>query len=157
MAASYFLRVSRGAPLASGVMHLKHRAATVVGVSLLVGLLSCDKQIPQRIIGTLSSNNGPSANVALRLYPSFRKCDGKFSESQTDSKGAFQFGTESTRGGVDVVVQEIALCAEQTGTWVPLWSTVIGGGAVQIDLTCKPRGLEEEFCELKARYSESDA
>ena len=131
----------------------------MVGLALLcvATIPACDKRIPQEVTGTLSSDAGPLTDTPVRLYSSFRKCDGKFFEVRTNSNGAFRFNTESTRGGLSVVTQKIALCTERGGTWEPLWSTITGGGATRIVLNCKPPQGEGEFCDIKVTYGKADA
>jgi hypothetical protein len=130
--------------------------ALAIGMSLLLG--ACDKQVQQTITGTLASSTGPTANMHLRLYESFKTCEGTFVEGRTDAQGAFKFRTVSTRGGISVVTQPIALCVEESGRWSPLWSTVTGGGAESMVLTCGPqavgresRSAADEFCDLMVR------
>lgn len=129
----------------------------VAALSFAVVLTGCDKQVPQEITGSISLGSGPMADTKLRLYASEKSCEGEYVESTTDTNGAFRFETESTRGGVGVVTQSIAICAEQSGDWKPLWSIVTGGGAPRIILTCKPTASEdEEFCDITVP-SASDA
>jgi hypothetical protein len=127
----------------------------MAGIVLCCSIAACNKTIPQTVSGVLSSNGGPESNLPLRLHASHKKCEGKFVESKTDSSGVFRFSTHSVRGGLAVVTQQIALCVEKPGAWVPLWSTIIGGGAHSLQLNCKPRLKEDpfvEFCEVKANY-----
>lgn len=122
---------------------------------LLLGVVACDTQVPQVITGTLSLSEGPVANRTIRLYASYPLCQEAFVETRTDASGAFRFQTQSTKGGLSVVTQSIALCIERSGSWTPIWATILGGGAHRIDLTCKPVVGDEpfaEFCEVKARY-----
>ena len=132
----------------------------MVGIVLCCGITACDKTIPQTFTGVLSSNSAPESNLSIRLYASHKKCEGEFLESKTDSSGVFSFSTHSVRGGLAVVTQSIALCVEKSGSWVPLWSTITGGGAHSLQLNCKPRPKEDpfvEFCEIKANYENKDA
>ncbi len=121
-------------------------------------LCACDTQVPQTINVRVSSDLGPITDMPLRLYESFRACEGTFVEGHTDEKGAFRFDTVTTRGGIAEVTQSIALCAEKSGRWEPLWSTITGGGAESMDLECGPnavarelRSAADEFCELTVR------
>lgn len=121
--------------------------ASVLGWCCLLALGGCDKQVPQEITGTLVLATGPASETRLRLYESFEECSGNYIETRTDAAGAFKFNTESTRGGISVVTQTIALCTEDAGTWQPLWSIVTEGGAPEIVLTCKPPQGEGEYCD----------
>ena len=122
-------------------------ATTVLLCASLVS--GCDTQVAQVISGTLTSESGPVANSTLRLYDSFRTCEGAFVEGNTDQHGKFRFTTVSTKGGISVVTQSIALCSEQSGKWIPLWSTITGGGSEAIGLECKPRdSQDDEFCDM---------
>ena len=121
--------------------------AVLLSASLVT---SCDIQVAQVISGRLASESGPVASLKLRLYESFRTCEGAFVEGSTDPQGAFRFNTVSTKGGIAVVTQSITLCSEQSGKWTPLWSTITGGGSKAIALECKPRGSQDdEFCDMK--------
>jgi hypothetical protein len=136
-------------------MRLRNSSFVAAGIVLFCGIAACNKTIPQTVTGTLSSNEGPVSNQTVRLYASHPGCEGEFVESKTDSSGVFRFATQSIRGGLAVVTQPIALCVENSGAWVPLWATIIGGGAHSLQLTCKPRTKEDpfvEFCEIKANY-----
>lgn len=125
---------------------------------LALPLSGCDKQISQRVTGTLAGAKGPASNVELRLYPSYQKCAGSFIEAKTDDRGSFTFHTESTRGGHSVVVQELALCTKDVRGWVPLWSIITGGGAPLVKLTCRAeKNAEGEYCESDFIYGASDA
>ena len=117
--------------------------------SLVIG---CDTQVAQVISGTLYSEDGPVANSSLRLYESFRTCEGNYVEGNTDQMGKFRFNAASTKGGISEVTQSIALCSERAEKWVPLWSTITGGGSEAIFLECKPRGTQDdEFCDMKVQ------
>jgi hypothetical protein len=143
-----------GRPLNSVVMHLRSSVAALIVVAC-AGLSGCDEQIPQLVTGSLSLKEGPVANRALRLYASHPNCEGTFAEARTDANGRFNFRTESTRGGVSVVVQPMALCVEHSGRWTPLWATLIGGGANRITLMCRPHDTNDpfdQFCVVDAQY-----
>ena len=132
-------------------MHLRHSLAVWGIVACVVS--GCDKQIPQTVVGTINTAAGPASNIAVRLYPSFRTCEGQFLEGRTDASGRFSFFTESTRGGLSVVVQHLALCTEVAGKWQPLWSIVTGGGATRVVLNCQPQKNDEgENCESEFTY-----
>jgi len=122
-----------------------------------LALAACDKQVAQKITGTLASESGPVANASLRLYRSYQSCNGDYAQAQTDASGRFLFSTESTKGGISVVTQEIALCTEQMGAWKPLWSTITEGGAPKLVITCKPKTVDEESCDIQAIYDTEDA
>lgn len=124
-----------------------------------VSLSGCDKQIPQRVTGTLVGPSGPVSNVELRLYPSYQECSGTFIEAKTDDRGAFTFLTQSTQGGLSVVVQELALCTKDARGWAPLWSIITGGGATLVKLTCRSdeKSADGEFCDSDFIYGASDA
>jgi len=132
----------------------------VSALGLLFGVAACDQVLPQALTGTLHTTDGAWANQPLRLYASYPACDGAFVETRTDGNGAFRFATETTKGGLSVVTQSIALCVQKSGAWVPLWATIIGGGAKSITLTCRPPTGNDpfaEFCEVNADYSARDA
>lgn len=136
-------------------MHLKGSACVVSALGLLFGVAACDQDLPQVVTGTLHTTEGAWANQSLRLYASHPACDGAFVETRTDGNGAFRFATETTKGGLSVVTQSIALCIQKSGAWVPLWATIIGGGAKSMTLTCRPRTGNDpfvEFCEVNADY-----
>ncbi len=138
-------------------MHLWTSIRVALSIAASLGVSACDRDIPQTIVGTLASHEGPVAHQTLRLYASYPECDGTFLESTTDDAGRFRFTTRSTRGGMSVVTQSIALCTEVAGTWSPVWATVTGGGARTVNLTCMPRIPDDpfvKFCEVKADYSE---
>ena len=129
----------------------------IAALSFALVLVGCDKQVPQEITGSIAFGSGAVANTKLRLYASEKTCEGQYVEAVTDATGGFRFQTESTRGGIGVVTQAIAICSEQSGDWKPVWSTITGGGAPRIILTCKPATDEEqEFCDVKVP-SGSDA
>jgi len=136
-------------------MHLKGSACVLSALGLLFGIAACDQQLPQVVTGSLRTADRAWATQSLRLYASHPACDGAFVETRTDANGTFRFTTETTMGGLSVVTQPIALCVEKSGAWVPLWATIIGGGAKSITLTCQPRTGNDpfvEFCELNADY-----
>ena len=98
--------------------------------------------------------------MKLRLYASYPNCEGEYIETETDDDGSFIFHTESTRGGLSVVTQSIALCVKEEGSWRPLWATITGGGAPTIKMTCQPVESDdpfEEFCDIESDYSDKNA
>ena len=135
-------------------MHLRNSIAALA-LSGSAALSGCDEQVPQLVTGSLLLKEGIAANRAIRLYASYPNCDGAFVESRTDAEGRFNLRTESTRGGVSVVTQPMALCVEQSGKWAPVWSTIMGGGAKRVTLTCRPHDTKDpfdEYCKVHAQY-----
>jgi hypothetical protein len=133
-------------------MRMNRIGVLALGLLCAITLGACDKQVATEITGSLASEFGPMANIPVRLYESYKACDGEPLETKTDANGRFRFETESTRGGISVVTQEIALCTEQSGQWKPLWSTIIEGGAAKLVLSCKPQNDEGDFCDIQAAY-----
>ena len=122
-------------------------------------IASCDKQVDQIISGSIKLEKIQVIQKPVRIYSSYKKCEGNYMETMTDSNGAFTFNTTSTRGGLAVVTQSIALCISKENKWQPLWSTIVGGGANQIILNCTSVGKnsDEEFCDIKMNYNEKDS
>ncbi len=144
--------VRRRTRLKANVMRMNRLAAVALVPACVLALSACDKQVTTEVAGSLVSDSGPMADVPLRLYESYKACEGQSFETKTDTSGRFSFKTESTRGGISVVTQEIALCTQQSGEWKPLWSTITEGGAPKLVLTCKPPSGEDEFCDIRAVY-----
>jgi hypothetical protein len=131
-------------------MPLKRNYLTLVAGVAAVFSAGCDRQVPQTVSGSLASAEGPTVNLSLRLYESFEGCSGRYVETRTNDQGEFHFRTSSTKGGISEITQSIALCTEQNGQWIPLWSTITAGGATTITLRCAPpKSSDDEFCEMK--------
>ena len=141
-------------------MRQRIRNSVVPTILVALAIVACDKQVPQVITGTLALGEFPSGNMKLRLYASYPDCEGEYIETQTDKDGSFDFHTESTRGGLSVVTQSIALCVEEDGAWHPLWATITAGGAPSIRMKCQPVESDdpfEEFCDIETDYSDKNA
>jgi hypothetical protein len=135
-------------------MPLKRNYLALVVAVAAVPIGGCDTQVPQTVSGSLATPDGPAANQSLRLYDSFRTCEGHFVEARTNEAGEFRFHTSSTKGGISEVTQSLALCAERDGKWRPLWSTITGGGAAAVTLKCgSSKPTRAEFCEIKIQPS----
>jgi hypothetical protein len=140
-------------------MPLKRNYLTFAFAAASVLTTGCaDHQLPQTITGSLELPDSSSANLSLRLYDSFEKCEGSYVEAPTNEAGEFKFQTTTWKGGISEVTQSIALCIQRDGKWTPLWSTITGGGSAAITLVCKPaQSADDEFCDMKIPSSGSAA
>jgi hypothetical protein len=138
-------------------MPLKRNYLTFALAMATVVTTGCaDRQLPQTITGSLSTRDGSGANRSVRLYESYEKCEGNYVEARTNEAGEFKFQTTTWQGGISEVTQSVALCVERDGKWLPLWSTITGGGAEAITLVCKPaQSADDEFCEMRMPSSGS--
>lgn len=100
---------------------------------LLLSLVGCDREIPQQVIVRLPAEVAHSAEVVL--FDSL-ECSGEAVALSANDPGVLRFKTESTRGGVGVVTQELSLCIRANGDWTRLWSSRHGGGATLIEVSC---------------------
>ena len=119
-------------------------------ISALV-LAACDRQIPQLVAGRFEPSFGqPPAVVALFEGEA---CTGPSIRSHVSPAGEFSFRLSSTRGGVGVVTQQLSLCGiTAAGQVQPIWSSLHGGGATAIKLSCRRPAGDEGFCGSSFTY-----
>jgi hypothetical protein len=97
-------------------------------------LSACDKQVPQTIVVRADITN--ATLESLWLIPADR-CAGDSIKAGWYQNGLWIFSLSSTRGGVDVVTQELTLCRlDDSGKPVAAWRGLHGGGAPLIVLSC---------------------
>lgn len=126
---------------------IKTNLGSLVIISIIfivtLAMSSCDQTVPQQVIVNVASWEG--APKLLRLYGRV-KCNGPYKEQARSTDLTFTFDTESTRGGVGVVTQDLALCYQAGSIWLPLWSSRHGGGAIRIVVECNATALcTDEF------------
>ena len=106
-----------------------------MGCFFLVLLLgACDRQVPQTVVVRADVSNATLDSLWLvedDMCGSARITPGWYRD------GLWIFSLSSTRGGVGVVTQELALCYQNAGAPpTKAWHSVHGGGAPLIVLSC---------------------
>lgn len=103
-------------------------------IVVLIVVAGCDRRIQQVVLVDVSDwHEGPKA---FRLH-SIVDCSGEFLQAIRLSRTKFEFRTDSTKGGIGVVTQELSLCYEVEGRWNQVWWSRHGGGARQIKIWCE--------------------
>jgi len=110
------------------------RAVTIpIVAGFVLVVAGCDESVPQQVLVDVAAWKG--APEVLRLHET-AECKGPFQEQTRSAEMAFKFETVSTRGGVGVVTQDLALCYLAGSGWRSVWSSRHGGGAIRIVLRC---------------------
>lgn len=105
--------------------------AAIFTVSTLLG---CDTQVPQTVV--VRANFAGANPESFWLVESDR-CDEEPINARWYRRELWIFGLSSTRGGLGVVTQELALCYKGSGTSpIVAWHGLHGGGAPLIVLSC---------------------
>ena len=112
-------------------------AVASVGVVALA-TSGCDQVVPQQVVVNVSA--WKEAPQVLRLHEG-TECKGPYKEQMRSTDLMFTFDTDSIRGGLGVVTQELGLCYKVLSTWVPLWASRHGGGAIRVVVRCENAAL----------------
>lgn len=102
-------------------------------MALILSAVGCDKQIAQKV--TVNVRDWTASPESMRLHAAIG-CTGDYIEAARSEDKTFTFATSSTRGGIGVVTQEVALCFPSDHEWRQLWSSRHGGGAKEILIKC---------------------
>lgn len=109
------------------------RACAMLAAAIVLATTGCDEVVPQQVIVNVAGwRNAPKL---LRLHEA-TECTGAYIEEARSAEMEFKFDTASTRGGVGVVTQDVALCYSTDKDWRLLWSSRHGGGAKRIVVKC---------------------
>lgn len=109
------------------------RAWAMLAAAIVLVMVGCDEVIPQQVIVNVAGWRG--APKLLRLHEA-TECTGPYREATRSAEMGFKFDTASTRGGIGVVTQDVALCYSTDADWRLLWSSRHGGGAKRIVVKC---------------------
>jgi hypothetical protein len=115
---------------------------TVCAFLAPLSLAGCDRQVPQTVVVRASL---PDPRLDSVWLVEGNECEGARIRSGWYRDGLWIFRLSSTRGGVGVVTQELALCQQNAGApSIKAWHSVHGGGAPLIVLSCR----NHESCAL---------
>ena len=117
----------------------------IVFVALLVVLAAgCDSEVPQTVV---VRSDVIAPDLGSMYLVEGRECSGKRTTPGWYRNGLWIFRLTSTRGGVGVVTQELALCYQVAdASPVKLWDILHGGGAPLLVLSCD--GPNQGSCAL---------
>jgi len=113
-------------------MDFRYLRILVVVVSIFFAT-GCDTLITQKVLVNVGDWVGPPESI--RFHANIG-CAGNYIEVMRSSDKTYAFTTDSIRGGVGVVTQELTLCFLSDGEWRPFWSSRHGGGAKEILIKC---------------------
>jgi len=107
-------------------------ALAILALPFLTG---CDQQVEQTAIVRTDIANASEETLWLTEAAD---CSAQPIKAGWYRDGLWIFRLSSTRGGVDVVTQELSVCTHDVATGAPLrlWHSVHGGGAPLIVLSC---------------------
>lgn len=107
--------------------------ALAVAALALPLLAACDRQISQTVIVRANLENAGLDSLWLAEAD---QCSGERIKPGWYRDGLWIFRLLSTRGGVGVVTQELALCVNGAAQPTKAWHSVHGGGAPLLVLSC---------------------
>ncbi len=126
----------------------------LIATALMPLLTACDSQVSQTVV--VQANIANPAMNSLWLVEA-DQCTGKQIRPELYRNGLWIFSLSSTRGGIGVVTQELALCHQGAASSPPtkIWHILHGGGAPFIILSCD--GTSRQSCALYMdRHAEGD-
>lgn len=113
---------------------MNHLVFAVAAALALPLLAACDRQIPQTVIARA---NVESAGLDSVWLVESDQCAGERIGPGWYRDGLWIFRLSTTRGGLGVVTQELALCVDgATAPPTKVWHSVHGGGAPLLVLSC---------------------
>lgn len=106
------------------------RTMTVLLMICFLG--ACDVQVPQEIYIDMGDS---IVGAEVSVFPG-ASCDGEALQGAGGTEGSWRFETDSTRGGVGVVTQQLTVCLKGGEASRIIWTSLHGGGARRINLIC---------------------
>jgi hypothetical protein len=108
----------------------------LLAVPLTIGIAGCDKQQQQTVSIWLSREAQPFSGADLRLHAQ-RDCQGPFQSAQTSAEGEAHFLRSVEIGGIGVVTDELSICVNLAGNWIPIFSSLHGPAPEVLALKCE--------------------
>jgi len=109
-------------------------------------LAGCDHTGPQLVTGTLTIDGRPLMTGDVRLVSGDNPDCANARLSAPVVDGHFELRRTVEYGGIDVIVQEDALCIRDDTNWVKAWHNVYGPASESLIFECQKTGSTPWSC-----------
>lgn len=100
-----------------------------------LALSGCDARQVQRVAVVVARGELPVSGIEVRLYR-LQQCQGSYEHRTLGTDGTAVFARKVELGTIDVITDELSVCAEIDGVWRPLFSSLHGPAPSRIDISC---------------------
>ena len=122
------------------------RSLALLGTLLGTLLAGCDYTGPQVVTGTLTVDATPLASGDIRLITGEHPDCSNATLSAAVTDGRFELRRTVEYGGIDVIIQEDALCIRDGVNWIKAWHSVYGPASETLTFACQKQNMSAWSC-----------